>query len=83
MDQSEHVVTACVTFLLLCAYDIPLYNTSREARLWWASLLRHAVDSVSVKVFWRQCFNESTSKVSYVDDRELGNGSKIMPMATM
>ena len=25
MDQSEHVVTACVTFLLLCAYDIPLY----------------------------------------------------------
>ena len=48
-----------------------------------ASLLWLAIDSVSAKALWRQCFNESTSNVSYVDDTELGNWSKVMPMPTM
>ena len=36
------------------------------------------VDGVSVKVLWRQCFIESTSNVSYDDNRELGNWRKVM-----
>ena len=57
--------------------------TSIEARLWRASLLWRTVDSVLAKALWCECFNESTSNVSYVDDRELGNWSRVMPMATM
>ena len=57
--------------------------TSSEARRRRASLLWHTVDSVLAKALWCDCFNESTSNVSYVDDRELGNWSKVMPMATM
>ena len=34
---------------------------------------------VSAKVLWRQCFIESTSNVSYVHERELGNRSKVKP----
>ena len=83
MDQSEHVVTTCVTFLLMCAYDRPLYITSRESHFWWTSLLWCAIDGVSAKALWSQCFNENTSNVSYVDNRELGNWSKVMPLATM
>ena len=48
-----------------------------------ASLLWCAINGVSVKALWRQCFIESTFNFSYVDDRELGNWSKGMPMATM
>ena len=63
---------------------VPFYEmTNIEACLRRASLLRRAVDGVSAKALWHQCFNESTINVSYVDDRELGNWSKAIPMATM
>ena len=57
--------------------------TSSEAHLLRASLLRRAVNSILAKALWRQCFNESTSNVSCVDDIQLGNWSKAMPIATM
>ena len=37
------------------------------------TLLRRTVNGVSAKVLQHQCFNESTSNVSYVDNRELSN----------
>ena len=64
-------------------HSLTLLCHSRKAGLWRASLLWRAIDSVSAKVLWCQCFIKSTSNVSYVDDRELGNWSKVMPMATM
>ena len=68
-------------YFSFCARHEFYIYTSSEARLWWASVLRPAVDGLSVKVLWRQCFNESTSNVSYVDDK--GNWSKVIPVATM
>ena len=47
--------------------------TSIEARHWQASLLWCVIDGVSAKALLRQYFIESTSNVSYVDDKELGN----------
>ena len=49
------------------------YITSMEARLWRASLLWRAVNGVSAKALLCQCFIESTSNVSCVDNRELYN----------
>ena len=65
-----------------CRYygNVHIY-TSSEPRLWQASLLRRVVDGVSAKALCHQCFNESTSNVSYVDDR--GNRCKVIPVATI
>ena len=56
-------------YLKILSYII----TSSEAQLWQASLLRRVVNGMLAKALRRQCFNESTSNVSYVDDREFGN----------
>ena len=46
-------------------------------------MLRRTVEGISAKALWHQRFIESTSYVRYVDDGELGNWSKVMPMASM
>ena len=57
--------------------------TSIEACLWRDSLLWRAINGASTKVLWRQCFIEIFACKSTCNDKELGNWSKGMPMATM
>ena len=87
-DVSQYIHIIPIIFELIKLATVVLwcsnYNyTSREARQRRASLLWRAINGVSVKALWRQCFIESTFNFSYVDDRELGNWSKGMPMAMM
>ena len=75
-----YIVAPCSTGRYTMYYSA----TSREAHFLRASLQRHTVDGVLVKVLWRQCFNKALlMSATYVDDRELSNWSKVMPMATM
>ena len=82
-STDEHLYKIIVSTICMHTVQFGIYKTSIDAYLWRASLLWRTVDSISVTALWRQCFIESTSNVSYVDESELGNWSKVMSMATM
>ena len=65
--------------LFACHNSLPVPQSTITSKIYTCDCC-HSI--FCILVLLRQCFNETTS-VSYADDRELGNWSKVMPMATM
>ena len=73
MHHSQSNSKVFMHFALPMQIPIQIGSGSGSGCLWRASLLWRVIDGVLAKALRRQWFIESTSNVSYVDDRELSN----------